>query len=116
MPGTRRTPLARQAVPQQITPRAVKLFTELERARRARKHADCIDTKQGLCSSECPVCELWYNLHDELHRELKLRPWEFPCLPFCPFPPNSTGWMAWRPGGAQRALWEALDEARRQTN
>jgi hypothetical protein len=116
MPGTKRTPIARQPMPQQITPRAIALFTQLERARRARKHADCIDTKQGLCSGECAVCELWYDLHDQIHRELRFRPWQWPCLPFNPYPPNSPGWMAWRPGGARQALYEVLHEARRATN
>jgi hypothetical protein len=117
MPGTRRTPLFRQATPQQLTPRAIKLFVELERARRARKHVDdCTVTKHGLCTGDCAACLKWDDLHDQIHRELKLRPWEWPCLPYCPYPPNSPAAMAWRPGGSQRALYEVLDEARRHTN
>ena len=30
--------------------------------------------------SPCPGCERWYDLHDELHMELRCKPWEWPCV------------------------------------
>ena len=116
MPGTKRIPIARQATPQQLTPHAIELFAELERARRARQRSvmvDCTITKHGHCTGDCRLCQRWDDLHDQIHRELKLRPWQWPCLPCNPFPPNSARARAWRPGGEQQALYEVLDAARR---
>jgi hypothetical protein len=113
MPGTKRTPIYRQAAQPQITLRAIELFKQMESARRARKRAvGCTISRYGLCTGDCRVCERWYDLHDELHTELRLPPWRWPCLGFCRYPPNSPEARTWRPGGEQRALWEALNEAR----
>jgi hypothetical protein len=112
MAGTRRTPINRQAVQPLITPLALALF---ERARRARGRAeDCAIGESGLCTTRCDACRAWSDAHDALHRELGLRPWAWPCVPRCPFPPNSPEAQAWRPSADQRTLWEALDEARRR--
>jgi hypothetical protein len=117
MPGTRRIPLHRQAAQPQITLRAVELFTQMERARRARKRAvGCTITKHGLCTGDCRTCRAFDDLDDQLHRELKLRPWQWPALPYNPYPPNSPEARAWRPGGERQARWEALNEARQSIN
>jgi hypothetical protein len=114
MSGTRRTPLTRRSTQPQITSRAIELFEQLERATRARRRAtDCTLTEQGLCTSKCHACRRWFDLHAELHTELRLRPWVWPCLGRCPFPPGTPPAGAWRPGYEQQALWEMLDEARR---
>src|SRR4051812_949720 len=113
MSGTRRTPLARSPG-MQITAEAVRLFTELERARRARRRGvDCTQSEQGLCTTACRACRLWSDLHNQLHIELSLRPWQWPCIPRNPYPPGSAGAREWRPGTEQAELWGALNDARR---
>jgi hypothetical protein len=116
MSGTKRTPIARQPAPSQVTPRALALFTELERAARARNGDGCSITRHGLCAADCPACEAWYDRHAELHVELRLKPWQWPCLPLCPFPPGSAEAREWQPGGEQQALWEMLYAARKAIN
>jgi hypothetical protein len=117
MPGTKRIPIHRQAAGPQVTLRAIELFREMERARRARKRAvGCTITKHGYCTGDCRACCAWDAAHDQLHSELKLRPWQWPCLPYNPFPPNSPEARAWRPGGAQQKLQDLLNEARQSIN
>jgi hypothetical protein len=114
MAGTRRVPIARQVVQSSVTPRASELFTELERVGRSRKRAvGCTITEHGLCTADCLACQRWSDLHAALHTELRLRPWQWPCLGRNPYPPNSSEADAWRPSSEQQALWEALDAARR---
>src|SRR5258708_20028795 len=85
--STNRTPIARPALTM-ITPRAIELFSELERSRRARKHAvDCTISEQGLCTANCRACRLWWDAHAALHTEFRFGPWVGPCLPSHPYPP-----------------------------
>jgi hypothetical protein len=115
MSGTKRTPLERRSATQ-ITPKAIELFRELERAKRARRRAiDCRISEHGCCSSvsECRACSRWWDLHNELHIELALPPWRWPAIPKNPFPPNSRDAREWRPNTEQRELWNLLDAARR---
>jgi hypothetical protein len=90
---TNRTPIQRPARTV-VSPRALELFAELERARRARKRA-----------VDCTI--------DALHTELRLKPWQWPCLPRNPYPPGSPTARGWRPGQEQQELWDLLDKARR---
>jgi hypothetical protein len=115
MSGTRRTPIARRSTEPQITPTAIELFKQIERAGRARKKTvGCtIAETSGYCTAECRACRQWYDLHTELHAELRFKPWVWPCLPRNPYPPNSAAAAAWRPGSDQQALWDQLDAARR---
>jgi hypothetical protein len=89
MSHTRRTPIARQAT-LRVSPRAIALFEQLERARRQHRAATCIvgDSPAGYCSSECAACRTWYDLHNKLHEELGLKPWKWLCVPRNPFPPG----------------------------
>jgi hypothetical protein len=115
MSGTLRTPISRRSVQPQITPRALELFVEMERATRARRRADgcSVSTYSGYCTTDCRACWKWFDLHSELHIELRLRPWQWPCLPRNPYPPGSPEADDWQPGEEQQELWELLDEARR---
>jgi hypothetical protein len=85
--------------------------------RRQRRAATCIDgdSPVGYCSSECAACRTWYDLHNKLHEELGLKPWEWLCLPRNPYPPGTAASRNWRPDpdGEEQALWQLLDEARR---
>jgi hypothetical protein len=113
MAGTKRIPIHRQAA-QQITPQAVRLFAQLERARRARaRAADCTLNKYNLCSGQCRACCDWWDAHAVLHSEMKMRPWIWPMVPRCPYPPNSANAKAWKPSTEQRELYDLLVEARR---
>jgi hypothetical protein len=114
MSGTRRTPLARLPGVQ-ITPRAIELFTEMERATRARRRAvGCTITEYGLCKTDkCGACRRWWDAHNKLCTELALPPWQWPVIPRNPYPPNSAMARDWQPGTEQQALWNLLDKARR---
>jgi hypothetical protein len=73
MSGTRRTLIARHSVAQ-ITPNAVDLFVAMGRLR-------CTCPSPKLPTQEpCPGCARWYDLHADLHVELRLKPWEWPCV------------------------------------
>ena len=112
MSGTRRTPIIRRGTPQ-ISPRALKLFEQAEKARLKRRGAACAVGPYGHCSLECAACRDWSNAHNELHKELGLRPWEWPCLPINPFPPGSINSRDWQPEGEELLLWQTLEKARR---
>jgi hypothetical protein len=114
MSGTRRTPLGRSSGVQ-ITPKAIELFTESEKARRARKRADCVLTEQATCRATCGACSAWWDAHDKLHTELQRELWQFPCIPYSPYPPGSAAARDWRPDAEPAELWNLLDKARRAT-
>jgi hypothetical protein len=116
MSHTKRTPIVR-TTRLQPSARALELFDQLEKARRQRRAATCIigDSPAGYCSSECAACRTWYDLHNKLHEELGLKPWEWLCLPRNPYPPGTAASRNWRadPDGEEQAPWQLLDEARR---
>jgi hypothetical protein len=108
---TNRTPIQRPALTM-ISAQTLKLFAELERARRARSAAvDCTISEYGLCTTDCRACRRWFDLHDQLHIELRLNPWQWPCLPRNPYPPGSPKARDWRPGTEAAGLWGLLNEA-----
>jgi hypothetical protein len=115
MSGTRRIPLGRSPG-MQITPKAIELFRELERAHRARKRGppDCrIGGPQDFCIGECRACRAWWDAHAALHTELNRELWDWPCLPHCPVPPGTPRAREWHPGRQEQELWNLLDKARR---
>jgi len=112
MSGTARTPIARRAAQPQVSPRAIELFAAMEKARRARRRAGCnVGDLSGYCRGTCSVCRQWLDLHDHLHRELRLKPWQWPCVPRNPYPPGSAAAQTWRADGEQQALWDLLHDA-----
>ena len=117
MSGTKRTPIARQPA-LQVSPRAVALFVAIERTQRQRNAADCVpDTSgsgSGYCAFECASCKERARLDNELWGELMLKPWNWPCLDYNPYPPGSPRSRKWRPDPdcEQHALWQLLDEAK----
>src|SRR3954447_14558774 len=72
MSGTRRVLLFRPSAVQ-ITPRAIDLYVAMGKLK-------CTCPPPSPTRSPCPSCERWYDLHDELHRELGCKPWEWPCV------------------------------------
>jgi hypothetical protein len=112
MSGTARTPIARRAAQPQVTARAIEIFERLERARQSRRRRNCsVSDYSGYCEADCAACRAWFGLHDQLHRELRLKPWFWPCLPRNPYPPASDGARAWKADVEQAALWKLLHDA-----
>jgi hypothetical protein len=111
---TNRTPIVRPAATM-ITPRAIELFAELERATRARRRAvDCTIGPYGHCQTDkCGACLRWWDAHNLLCTELSLPPWVWPAIPRNPYPPGSAMAREWLPGHEQQELWNLLDQARR---
>jgi hypothetical protein len=105
MPGTRRTPIGREPT-QQITRRAALLWRDMCRLR-------CTCPKSKPVTRECANCEHSYGLHDKLHTELALRPWQWPCVVRkTPSMAGPSGVPLSDPGGkATLARMAALDEA-----
>jgi hypothetical protein len=71
--STKRIPVNRPQVVQ-ITPRAIDLYEDM-----ARLRCSCPSPKPPT-QGPCPGCERWYDLHEELHRELGCKLWEWPAV------------------------------------
>jgi hypothetical protein len=105
MSGTRRTLLARHSVPQ-ISSRAAALFGAMGRLR-----CTCPQPKPPT-QEPCSGCARWYDLHADLHVELRLKPWEWPCV--ARQNPKRAGSTCWNEDITDRMAM--LDEAvRRRT-
>ena len=72
MSGTKRIPVARRPM-EQVTPRAVALFVAMGKLR-------CTCPPPQQTRSPCLGCERWWGLHNELHDELRCKPWERPAV------------------------------------
>jgi hypothetical protein len=70
MPTTRKTIHRRPT--RRITKRAVDIFDNMEAL---KKHCSC---GADIIRDECDTCKEWWRQHNELHDELKLRPWQWP--------------------------------------
>jgi hypothetical protein len=107
MSGTRRTPISRPPVAQ-VTARGVELFTAMGKLR-----CTCPSPRPPT-QGPCPGCEQWYDLHDALHTELKLPPWQWPCV--ARQSPKRAGSTCWNDDIAARmAALKAAAKARRVT-
>jgi hypothetical protein len=65
MSGTRRVPLARRPAVQ-VSPRAIDLYAAM-----GRLHCTCPPPSPS--RELCPGCHRWYDLHADLHSELRCR-------------------------------------------
>jgi hypothetical protein len=105
MSGTRRTPLARRSAVQ-ITPQAIELFVAMSKLR-----CTCPSPKPPT-REPCPGCARWYDLHADLHDELRLEPWQWPCV--ARQSPKRAGSTCWNDDIAARmALLKEAAKARR---
>jgi hypothetical protein len=102
MSGTRRVPLARRPAVQ-VTPHAVDLFAAMAKLR-------CTCPPSSPSWKLCPGCQQWYDLHADLHVELRLKPWQWPCV--ARRSPKRAGSTAWNEDIA--AIMALLDEAVRR--
>ena len=95
---TKRTPIKRPHRPK-ITPKAITIFRSMQQL-----VCTCPPPTAGGVPTECPGCAEWLRLHNVLHRELNLRPWQFPCIAV----PGTEGATA-----DQIALYRELEAAAR---
>jgi hypothetical protein len=113
--STKRKPISRPPRVQ-ITPLAIRLFTEM-----AAIPCTCPSSDGGGKYREhqqCAGCERWWELHRQLHVELRCRPWQWPCIehPYsvCPFPEGSYAAQSWRANEEARQMWQALARAAKE--
>jgi hypothetical protein len=109
---TKRIPIARPRRGQ-ITPLAVRLFTEM-----AVLSCTCAPHDRGGTYGRhemCAGCKTWWDLHRQLHEELGCRPWEWPCIrppeTECTYPSDSPADQTWRPEEQAQRLWRILEQA-----
>ena len=102
-----RPPLNRNWDGPQAKPRPPRCFPRSAVAifqRMLRLAADC--TCQD---GKCTACKRWWAEHRNLHRELELNPWDFPCVERpgtpCPFPPSNSMAKTWEPDVEAQARW-----------
>jgi hypothetical protein len=128
--STKRKPISRpQRV--QITPLAIRLFTEM--AAISCTCAPCDGGDEHWGHEECAGCKTWWKLHGRLHQELQCRPWQWPCVQAPeterPYPPGSSTDQNWQPNGGHSrygecwswprtrlAAWRALKPRRAARN
>jgi hypothetical protein len=58
----------------QISPRAVDLYVAMGKLK-----CTCLPPAPTW-QEPCPGCARWYDLHADLHDELQLPPWQWPCI------------------------------------
>jgi hypothetical protein len=97
MAGTKRTPINRPPAGGQITPETIALFDAMRRCK-------CVCSERDM-GGECAGCRRWWELHDQLHAALKLKPWDWPATQN----PRSN-WVI--PEAQER--WRKLDAASRE--
>jgi hypothetical protein len=95
----------------QITPLAIRLFTEMAAISCTCAPRDRGDEYRG--HKECAGCTTWWELHGRLHQELQCRPWEWPCIRSpeteCPYPLGSPANQNWRPHDKAQHMWRMLE-------
>jgi hypothetical protein len=85
----------RETKPQPFTPRAVELFQRLKRTM-----TKCTCTESIISAGACVACKTADQLQWDLHRELKLKPWDDLAV----VPPD--GWKWWQDADALRRWYE----------
>ena len=68
---------------------------------------------------ECEACQQRRDLHAELHNELQLEPWVWPCWEHpsaaSPYLKGSPADEEWCPNLEGQSLWQLLEEASKAT-
>jgi hypothetical protein len=104
MSGTRRTPLVRLPGVQ-ITPRAVDLFVAMGKLK-------CSCPPPSPMREPCTGCQQWCDLHEALHDELQLPPWQWPAVSRQSL--KRAGFLDWNDDIARRmAMLKEAAKARR---
>ena len=73
MPVKFRNPKQRE---QRITPEALDAF---KRMQKSEASCTCPPGFDFVRDKRCRACEDWWTQHSVLHREMRLKPWEWPC-------------------------------------
>src|SRR5262249_34788203 len=113
--STKRKPISRPPA-LQITPLAIRLFTEMEAIYCTCAPRDC--GGKYWAQKQCAGWERWWEVHARLHDALRCRPWEWPCIQSpeaeCPYPPGSPAAQSWRGNERAQQMWQALAGAARE--
>jgi hypothetical protein len=80
---TNRTPRRVEKMTKVVTDRAVETFKQMQ----TLPPCTCVWGPKYWNRIECASCDRWWDLHRELHAELKLRPWEWPAVDHPPGAP-----------------------------
>jgi hypothetical protein len=84
--ATTRTPISR-AGRNKITPTAIAAFKKMQKL---ELQCTClpINWDNPKYREECAACDLWWQHHAVLHRELRAHPGDWPCIenPDCEYP------------------------------
>jgi hypothetical protein len=109
---TKRVPIGRQAATK-ITDRAIELFDRMCAIKCA---CEPIDWEGEYWKHRpCGGCDRWWDLHSELHDEMKCKVWDWPCIQSpkarSPYPAGSFADEHWKPDLEAQALWRALAKA-----
>ena len=64
---------------------------------------------------KCTACKQWWVEHRNLHRELKLNPWDWPCVERpgtpAPYPKGSPADRTYEPNYEGQARWARFEQA-----
>jgi hypothetical protein len=111
---TKRKPIARLGRAQ-IFAAALDAFRRMQQL---EQQCTCAPDRLGWrlwCAGGCSTCDQWWEHHAILHRELRLRPWQFPAVEHpdaqCPYPAGSYAAGRWRPDEEAQARYRALENA-----
>jgi hypothetical protein len=83
MPTNRRPRRAAATTKIKVTDRAVELFKKMQ----TLPNCTCVWGPNYWNRIECASCERWWDLHSDLHAELKLKPWEWSVIAHPPGAP-----------------------------
>ena len=77
-----------------------------------RLEADCTCQNHS-----CTACKQWWVEHRNLHRELELNPWDWPCVERPgtrpPYPKGSPADQTYEPNYEGQARWARFEQAAR---
>jgi hypothetical protein len=112
--ATKRTPIGRPPR-SQITPAAIEIFRRMQ-AVEAACTCEPVDWGGEYWNHRtCAACEEWWDAHSALWRELRKKPWQWPCVQHpaarCPYPEGSYAANQWGPNLEAQAMWRELDAA-----
>lgn len=118
--STKRTPIHRPPRGGEFSPAALAAFRKMQRLD-ARCTCEPIDWDRKYWDhDECPACARWWQQHNILWGELKLKLWEWPAVKhpdaMCPYPEGCEAALKWKPDLEAQERYRALDAALKEQN
>jgi hypothetical protein len=112
MPMKRRFSKERDVV---VTDTAVKTFEQMRQLSRECTCAAIDWAGEYDKREQCSACRQWWELHSFLHKELKRKLWQWPCVENpsarSPYPKGSPADLAWQPDLEAQDVWRVLRAA-----